>query len=419
MMRKKWNEWSWVGLLRILLIAVLIGVSVGLLLYTRHILDEIRGYQKDYATVLMDLYKVGIEEDPPGPLFDRLFTYLRENPPFSMIITDEEGTITLMNVSGFPEGLAPQDSIATILKIMRRMDRASPPLRINIEGLGTRYFHYGAPEILNKVIWLPFIEFGGIFLFILIGFLWFLHVKTAEQRSVWVGMAKETAHQLGTPLSSLGGWLELLESSPDDHLDSSIPCSKEIMVEMKKDVERLSRIASRFGQVGSSPELVPVDIRKELEDITIYFRGRLPQVGPRITINFEAEDLPLVPGNRVLLNWAFENLIKNSLAAITEDEGIITINAAVTQDGRFLQIDFKDTGCGITPLYQRKVFQPGFTSKKRGWGLGLSFVKRIVKDYHRGRIVLLESRPGDGTTFRMILPLHHKEKKHGQSTLGR
>ena len=444
MIKRRFHNWKLTGTLRILLIVALIGVSVGLWLYTRSVINDIQRYQRDYATSLANFYKSAVEE-ADGKYLQLVFNNIITKPPFSIIITNEDNSLYSVSFKEPPDDIFrpepldhradslkyfanPQlyiedslnfiegskkyveDSLRYVYRIMKQMDRDSPPLEMNIGNYMTQYFHYGSPEILSKVMRLPFVEFGGIFLIILIGLLWILHTKAAEQRSLWVGMTKETAHQLGTPLSSLGGWLELLEDILTDKKDAVSIDNNEIIEEMKKDIDRLSRIASRFGQIGSLPDLQPVDIHKELEKITAYFRGRLPQIGRKITIEFHSDDLPEIWGNRILLNWAFENVIKNSLAAITDNEGKITISAGITLDERSVRIDFSDTGRGISPSDQRKVFKPGFTSKKRGWGLGLSFVRRIIEDYHRGRIVLIESHPDEGTTFRMTLPLHRKGK---------
>ena len=260
------------------------------------------------------------------------------------------------------------------------------------------FLHYGDLEFLFLIKWLPFIQFAVILLLLTVGFIGLKNITNAEQRSIWVGMAKETAHQLGTPISSITGWLELLKTERDGlFLDQAIG-------EMEYDVKRLTRVAARFSNVGSRPELQPTALSDVIEEVLDYYRARVPHMGRSVTIEGRYLGPLTVMGNRELLNWAFENLVKNSIAAIDHREGIIDVTASMSKDFSQAVIDFRDNGKGIPYHDQRKVMNPGFTTKKRGWGLGLSLVKRIVEEYHGGRFVLLESGPGAGTTFRVVLP---------------
>jgi len=259
-------------------------------------------------------------------------------------------------------------------------------------------FHYGDLPFLTLIGWLPVIELGVILVLISIAFIGLMNIKNAEQRSIWVGMAKETAHQLGTPISSLNGWIELLKSerSPE-MLDQALP-------DMEYDVKRLSRVAARFSSVGSRPELKPIQLSDVIDEVLDYYRARLPQMGKTVVIEGDYGGVRRVMGNGELLNWAFENLVKNSLSAVEAEEGRIRVSGSMSKDFKSVILDFTDNGRGIPPSDQGKVMRPGFTTKKRGWGLGLSLVKRIIEDYHGGKVILLESRVGVGTTFRVILP---------------
>ena len=259
-------------------------------------------------------------------------------------------------------------------------------------------FHYGDPPFLSFVGWLPILELSIILLLLFIGFIGLKNIKDAEQQSIWVGMAKETAHQLGTPITSLKGWIELLRAEPDyDMVKQSIP-------EMEYDVDRLTMVASRFSNIGSKPELKPTDVSEVIDEVLSYFRARVPRMGKSVELKGEYGGLKNVLGNADLLNWAFENLIKNSLSSIDTNNGLITVSANMSKNFRSIILDFKDNGRGIQPSEQKKIMRPGYTTKKRGWGLGLSLVKRIIENYHGGRIYLLESKPGIGTVFRVILP---------------
>jgi len=262
----------------------------------------------------------------------------------------------------------------------------------------TWLFHYGDVAFLSWIAWLPVIEFVVLLILLLVGFIGFRNIMNAEQRSIWVGMAKETAHQLGTPISSLGGWLELLKSDRDEALvEKSLP-------EMEYDVERLTRVAARFSSIGSIPELKPIALSDVIDEVLDYYRARVPQMGASVSIGGHYKGLRHIMGSRELLNWAFENLVKNSFASIETREGVITVTGSMTKDFSNIILDFSDNGKGIPLSDQKKVMRPGFTTKKRGWGLGLNLVKRIIEDYHNGKVFLLESRPDIGTTFRVILP---------------
>jgi signal transduction histidine kinase len=221
-------------------------------------------------------------------------------------------------------------------------------------------------------------------------------------------MAKETAHQLGTPLSSLSGWLELMRGE----LESAVAAGEQeraarldqMLGEMQKDLGRLNQIASRFSQIGSVPELKPGDVRAVLMETINYFKSRGPQFG-RHQIQVEFGELAPVPLNAELLNWAFENLFKNAVDAMGGKAGTIRIRAGLRPEGDTVQISFQDEGRGIAPENIERVFQPGFSTKKRGWGLGLTFVRRIVEEYHKGKISIVRSAPGEGTTFELLLPV--------------
>lgn len=260
------------------------------------------------------------------------------------------------------------------------------------------FLHYGDLEFLFLIKWLPFIQFAVILILLIAGFIGLKSITKAEQRSIWVGMAKETAHQLGTPISSIGGWLELLKTEPDPAL------LEQAITEIEYDTTRLTRVAARFSSIGSRPELQPMLVSDVIEEVLDYYRARVPHMGSSVILESHFTGPLRVMGNHELLNWAFENLVKNSLAAIENKKGSVTVTGSMSKDFRQVILDFQDNGKGIPYPDQNKVMRPGFTTKKRGWGLGLSLVKRIIEEYHGGRIVLLESRPGLGTTFRVSLP---------------
>ncbi|MEO0898017.1 MAG: HAMP domain-containing sensor histidine kinase [Bacteroidota bacterium] len=257
---------------------------------------------------------------------------------------------------------------------------------------------YGESNLLKQLRWFPVAQLLVAFTFIGIVFAGFAIAKRNEQNRVWVGLAKETAHQLGTPVSSLMAWVELLKMRSEEK-----PKDLELVNEMERDVLRLETIAERFSKIGSVPELEPVLLKNILDHSAEYLGKRITRKG---TIKLHVENnIPLDSILRVnpqLFDWVIENLLKNALDAIHRDEGSITLSAG--EKGRDFFIDVIDTGKGIPKSNIKKVFEPGFTTKKRGWGLGLSLTKRIVEMYHGGKIFVKQSEMGKGTTFRVLLP---------------
>jgi len=250
-------------------------------------------------------------------------------------------------------------------------------------------YYYGESRLLTEVRYYPIVQLFIVGLFIIITLLALRSSYRSVQNQVWAGMAKETAHQLGTPVSSLQGWVEMLKQNPDN---------SKIVMELEKDVNRLQLVSDRFGKIGSSPQLEKHDIISQVTTMMDYMKKRAPgKVNFSINTNEKEIFARISPP---LFDWVIENLLKNSLDAM-EGTGDIKINIESLPDK--VNIDLKDTGKGIPLSMQQKVFKPGFTTKKRGWGLGLSLSKRIIQQYHKGEIFVKNSEPGKGTTFRIVL----------------
>ena len=262
-------------------------------------------------------------------------------------------------------------------------------IEIELSDGNKNYIYFKDSTLLNQLYYYPFIQLIVIFLFIAVSYLAFSISRKAEQHQVWVGMSKETAHQLGTPISSLMAWLELLKLQNIDN---------EITQELGKDVKRLEIIAERFSKIGSEPILKPTNLFYVLDKSIKYLKNRTSK---RVTynLNFPENEL-ILPINLALFEWVIENICKN---AIDSMEGIGEININVTNHIQVIYIDIKDTGKGIIKANQKKIFKPGFTTKKRGWGLGLSLTKRIIETHHGGKIFVKNSEINKGTTFRIVL----------------
>ena len=338
-------------------------------------------YYKD-SRIVRDLARV--MEDLVGSFINETVMNTAAVP---VIITDSTRTraIEFSNVDSA--------SVATPVRLQERIDAMAAmntPIAIALAGRGVNHIYFEESRVITQLRYFPYVQLVIIGLFLLVSYALFSLFRNAEQNQVWVGMAKETAHQLGTPLSSLMAWVELLKANGTD---------PSAVAEMKKDVDRLEVITERFSKIGSATELTSEKLYHTLRATVLYLRPRLPG-RVRIEVEQPADTDLEVPLNRALFSWVLENLIRNAVDAM-EGQGSITITTQ--RDGDVVHIDITDTGKGIPSSQHKKVFQPGYTTKKRGWGLGLSLSKRIIDKYHDGRIMVKRSAPGKGTTFRITL----------------
>jgi signal transduction histidine kinase len=305
-----------------------------------------------------------------------------------VIITDstQKKVIQYGNLDGFDM----HDS-SFVKQQLDDMSAENKPISIDLENIGRTYIFYRSSDLLLQMQFFPLFQILIITLFLLMAYLLFSYARRSEQNQVWAGMAKETAHQIGTPLSSLMAWIELLKMQPE---------KIEGVEEMEKDVQRLETITERFSRIGSAPVLEPSNITKVIEETIDYLKKRSSR---KIiyTLQLPAESV-IIPLNASLFRWVIENLCKNAIDAMS-GHGTITIR--MKTDERYLLLDVKDTGKGMHKSVFSAVFNPGYTSKKRGWGLGLSLAKRIIKDYHKGKIFVKTSTINEGTTFRIMLRL--------------
>lgn len=324
------------------------------------------------------------------------------------ILTDNAGRPILWNepVIGVPlpdykillrENMANPSNpvVLEILSLAAAYDQEQDPFAI-VDPSGQRVgtLHYGRSALSRRLRVMPYLELMVMALFFLV-ILWALqNKKDAQQKALFAGMAKETAHQLGTPLTSIMGWVALLE----DRLGKR----DDVVSELNRDVDRLSMVSARFSQIGSHPKLEDTDLNQVADDTIEYFRRRLPHLGGRVELRREGTVRNVVRFNRDLLGWVLENLIKNGIDALVDGKGTITVRLA-DDDGGGARLYVTDTGRGIPPREGNKIFEPGFTTKKRGWGMGLALVKRIVTQYHGGKI-RVESTSPRGTTFLVTLP---------------
>lgn len=267
---------------------------------------------------------------------------------------------------------------------------ANPPLEIVTWTNETYYIFYDESYLLKRLVYFPYIQLAIIFIFIGFGYITFHSSKQDEQNRVWIGLAKETAHQLGTPISSLLGWVEYLRSQETDET---------ILKEMEQDLVRLTKVVDRFSKIGSETDLSEAVINEVVGNCVIYFRSRIPK---NVTLSYNglamAQQKAMI--NEALFEWVIENLLKNALDALS---GVGLVDVRLSHDTDWVYIDVKDSGKGIPKNNFKRIFEPGFTTKTRGWGLGLSLSRRIIESYHDGKIFVLESEVDQGTTLRIIL----------------
>jgi len=374
---------------RMLLALIAIGIVTSTIFYSRYVSRKIAKEERDRVTAFGEALRIKGKTDNPDVI---AFTnqIAVENDDIPIIETDENNNPT-GNYINIDSTLVTNDS-THLRKMVQRFANTNEPVQVEItkDPLTYNKYFYGPSRLQAEVRYYPIVQLVIVGLFIIITLLALRSSYRSVQNQVWAGMAKETAHQLGTPVSSLQGWIEMLKQNPDN---------SKIVPELEKDVGRLQLVSDRFGKIGSSPQLEKRDIISQVEAMVDYMRKRAPGK-VNFSVNTGNEKEIYVNISPPLFDWVIENLLKNSLDAM-EGTGEIRINIENLPDK--VNIDLRDTGKGIPLSMQSQVFKPGFTTKKRGWGLGLSLSKRIIQQYHKGEIFVKNSEPGKGTTFRIVL----------------
>jgi len=399
---------------RVLIYGFALLIVVGTLVYTNYIVRQLAEEERKTVKLKVNaLQFVGASSDQENCEISFVYDHLiKTNELVPIIIADENATPMMDRNLNIPEDLPDaeyKERVKNRLSKMRQMKEGEKPISFEYYDGQYQYVYYDDSFLLKQLKFFPFMQLIIISIFIFILLLGFTVAKRNEQNKVWVGLAKETAHQLGTPISSLMAWLELLKLNLEDN-----PDEYELILEMEGDVQRLEGVAERFSKIGSEPEFTETDSRELLNQSAEYIRKRMSRSG-KATLDVN-NNIP--PDSKILVSpqlfsWVIENLLKNALDALPGGQGKLTIDAVETNNKYY--IDVSDTGKGIPKNRFDEVFQPGFTTKKRGWGLGLSLTKRIVENYHKGRIFVLKSEVGKGTTFRIILPKKQTRGKVIQS----
>jgi signal transduction histidine kinase len=384
-------------------------IVIATLVYTQHIVHLLLAKERKVAGLYANSLEFIVNRPTNQDDYSFIFNEIIRSIDFPMILSDEDNhplpdyRLNTTNID-FDTTLTQEQQRRYLEHVIQTLDQINSPikvvLKVTTQDSILQYIHYGESSLIQKLRWLPYIEFGVAGMFLLLAYVGFSYIKRNEQSNIWVGMAKETAHQLGTPLSSLMGWLEMMKAYAVEN-----PKQLTTISEMEHDLLRLQKVTDRFSKIGSKPVLKDEDLNEVIGSVINYFKQRLPSrfaQGKQIDISISTHEQIQARINRELFEWVIENLIKNALDAMEDPTGTITFDLSVK--GSTVYIDVKDTGKGLDMKYKKDIFRPGYSTKKRGWGLGLSLSKRIIETYHRGRLFVKESRIGQGTTFRLKIP---------------
>ena len=390
--------------IKIGLILIAFLIAVGTLYYTQNLVKVLQERERS----IVEFYAKGIEyvanTSKPNADITFLFDNVLKPIDFPLISTGPDNQVNIENINdiigvrniSYDSTLSKASLEKFFNEKIKEMDAIHNPILVTYDDtLVLQKIHYGDSELINRLRLYPYFQIVIAVLFIVIGYVGFSSIKRSEQSNIWVGMAKETAHQFGTPISSLMGWLEMLKinyQDPDKVID--------IADEIGSDVEKLNKITYRFSKIGSTPEIKPKTVYTEIKKIVDYFQRRLPN-GKSVELTIEGDKELCAEMNSELFGWVIENLIKNALDAIDHKEGKIAIS--ISEVKKNIEVCVFDNGKGIEYKRRKDVFRPGYSTKRRGWGLGLSLSKRIIEGYHGGKIYVKNSSPGEGTTFSILL----------------
>ena len=365
---------------------------IGLLGYSNSIVNRLRDDNRNIVKLYSEIIAKTVNEDSDTNL-NFVFDEIIKKVQFPIIYSDAKNTpIYSRNISGI-------ELPNQLKKPMGAMDRQNDPIPISYydqisgQSIPLGFLHYGDSDLIRKLQWLPYLEIGVVAMFIFIGFMGFNSIRNSEKRNIWVGMARETAHQLGTPVSALMGWVDRIKRHPEE--------SSHVVQEMESDLERLNQIGTRFSKMGSQTVLNSISLKELVNRQTGYLKKRMPSLGKDIELRLTSNEDINIEGNEVLLGWAIENVIRNGIDSIKGELG--TVEIKIYSDDNYGIIQLKDNGSGIQKKDWRNIFRPGFSTKERGWGLGLSLVNRIIEEIHGGEIKVIHSEIGVGTTFEISL----------------
>ena len=373
----------------------LIGIFlvIGLFSYTSYLSSQLREDNREVVKLYAEIIAATVKDDSDTNI-DFIFDNIIKKVKFPIIQSDRNKKPQLwtnlpLNISSSSERLeliALMDNINTPIPLVFN-DKNSGPITFG-------YLHYGDSKLIQKIqIW-TYIELLSIGIFILFGFFGFSFIRNSEKQHIWIGLSRETAHQLGTPVSALLGWLDHLKG---DNVDIG-----KIIPELESDIERLQQVSRRFSKMGSNPEMEYFDLSERVEGVLDYLSRRIPTLGKKVELINDIDSDIEIKANGTLISWAIENLIRNSIDSIIDESGVIRIS--LTKDNNRVKIRISDNGCGVPKKDWKNIFRPGFSTKRSGWGLGLSLCQRIINEVHSGNIYILKSSEDTGTIFEINIP---------------
>ncbi len=358
---------------------------LAIIILSNRLVSQLKTEEEKRVEALAEAYTLlGSDATLDQKTISFLFDFTSKNNSIPLLILDEnDAYVQSKNIDSTRINTSQK-----LKKTINEFKSEYPPIIFELPG-EQQYLYYENSRLLNQLEFYPYILIGLILLFVLFTLWYFRTIRRTEQSYLWAGLAKETAHQIGTPLSSIMGWIELLKLDPND---------VESLEEMENDVKRLQFITDRFSKIGSKADLKETDLTQSTKEIIQYLKRR---ISDKIEITLSYDHVPILANINVpLFNWVIENLVKNAVDSLKE-RGKIAIS--IREKDKWLEIDISDNGPGISKGHKKNVFKPGFSTKQRGWGLGLSLAKRIIESYHNGKIFVLKSEPMEETTFRIQL----------------
>lgn len=386
------NNYRYVGNIKGFIFLVGVFLVIGLFSYTGFLSRELREDNREVVKLYAEIIAGAVNDDSNSNI-DFIFENIIKKVKFPIIQSDMEKNPQLW--TNLPKEVNNYEERISFIKSMDVINEPIPLVYFDQESepITFGFLHYGDSSLIQKIkIW-TYVEIISIGLFICIGFVGFSYIRNSEKQNIWIGLSRETAHQLGTPVSALIGWLDYLKHEKTD--------LEKILPEIESDIDRLQQVNRRFSKMGSKPEVEYFNLSKRISSTLEYLEKRMPSLGGKVILVNKIDPDVKIKANGTLISWAVENLIRNGIDAINKENGKIEV--ALKQDVNYVKIHITDNGCGIPKKDWKNIFRPGFTTKNLGWGLGLSLCERIINDVHGGKVSVLASSISEGTTFEIAI----------------
>ena len=386
------NNYRYVGNIKGFIFLVGVFLVIGLFSYTGFLSRELREDNREVVKLYAEIIAGAVNDDSNSNI-DFIFENIIKKVKFPIIQSDMEKNPQLW--TNLPKEVNTYEERISFIKSMDVINEPIPLVYFDQESepIAFGFLHYGDSSLIQKIkIW-TYVEIILIGLFICIGFVGFSYIRHSEKQNIWIGLSRETAHQLGTPVSALLGWLDYLKHEKTD--------LEKILPEIESDIDRLQQVNRRFSKMGSKPEVEYFNLSKRISSTLEYLEKRMPSLGGKVILVNKIDPDVKIKANGTLISWAVENLIRNGIDAINKENGKIEV--ALKQDVHYVKIHITDNGCGIPKKDWKNIFRPGFTTKNSGWGLGLSLCERIINDVHGGKVSVLASSIYEGTTFELAI----------------